>query len=364
MIIPIIIMIRILQVIGSLGWAGVEAVVMNYYRNIDRSNVQFDFITCSDKQERYDDEIQQMGGRIHRLPSRSRHPLAYMVALRHVIKENRYKIVHIHQNSASMVMDGIVSKMCGVPVVIGHSHNTRCNVMWQHYLFKPFVNHVLTHRFACSEAAGKWIFGNRKDVVLVNNAIDSQKYHFNNELRDRKRSELGLQEKFVVGFVGRLHEQKNPFRLLEIFKNLLDAKGNCQLILIGGGDLESSLKQECIAQGISEKVSFLGVRTDVSELMMAMDIFLMPSLFEGMPVVVIEAQATGLPCVISDKVPAPNLTGRVKVVQLADENKKWTNVLLSYDDFQRVKATDMIIKGNYDIVHEARKLHDFYIQNI
>ena len=98
--------------------------------------------------------------------------------------------------------------------------------------------------------------------------------------------------------------------------------------------------------------------------MMAMDIFLMPSLFEGMPVVVIEAQATGLPCVISDKVPAPNLTGRVKVVQLADENKKWTNVLLSYDDFQRVKATDMIIKGNYDIVHEARKLHDFYIQNI
>lgn len=357
-------MTRILQVIGSLGWAGVEAVVMNYYRNIDRSNVQFDFITCSDKQERYDDEIQQMGGRIHRLPSRSRHPLAYMVALRQVIKENRYKIVHIHQNSASMAMDGIVSKMCGVPVVIGHSHNTRCNVMWQHYLFKPFVNHVLTHRFACSEAAGKWIFGNRKDVMVVNNAIDSKKYHFNQELRERKRSELGLQEKFVVGFVGRLHEQKNPFRLLEVFKNLLEVKDNCQLMLIGGGNLESSLKQECIARGISDKVSFLGVRTDVSELMMAMDVFLFPSLFEGLALVVVEAQATGLTCVISENVPAPNLTGRVKVMQLADENKKWTNALLSHDDFQRVKATDMIIKGNYDIVHEARKLHDFYIQNI
>lgn len=357
------IMIRVLQVIGSLGWAGVEAVVMNYYRNVDRNKVQFDFITCSDKPERYDDEILQMGGRIHRLPSRSRHPLAYMVALRQVIKENRYKIVHIHQNSASMAMDGFVSKMCGVPVVIGHSHNTRCNVMWQHYLFKQFVNHVLTHRFACSEAAGKWIFGNRKDVVVVNNAIDSKKYHFNQELRERKRSELGLQEKFVVGFVGRLHEQKNLFRLLEIFKDLIDVKENCQLLLIGGGNLESSLKEKCAEWGISDRVSFLGVRTDISKLMMAMDTFLMPSLYEGMPVVIVEAQAAGLPCVISENVPSPNLIGRVRIVHLAETNNKWLDALLNFDDFQRVKATEMIIKGNFDIVNEARKLHNFYIQN-
>ena len=356
------IMIRVLHVIGSLGWAGVEAVVMNYYRNVDRNKVQFDFITCSDKPERYDDKILQMGGRIHRLPSRSRHPLAYMVALRQVIKENRYKIVHIHQNSASMAMDGIVSKMCGVPVVIGHAHNTRCNVMWQHNIFKPFVNHVLTHRFACSEAAGKWIFGNRKDVVVVNNAIDSKKYHFNQELRERKRSELGLQEKFVVGFVGRLHEQKSLFRLLEIFKDLIDVKENCQLLLIGRGNLESSLKEKCAEWGISDRVSFLGVRTDVSELMMAMDVFLMPSLFEGLPVVIVEAQASGLPCIISDYVPTPNLTGEVRVVQLSDDNKKWVDALLRVRDFKREDATDLIIEGQYDIVHEARKLQNFYIQ--
>ena len=355
-------MIRILQVIGSLGWAGVEAVVMNYYRHIDRKQVQFDFITCSEKPERYDDEIQQMGGRIHRLPSRSRRPLAYMNRLKQVIKENDYKIVHIHQNSASMAMDGIVAKICRVPVVIGHSHNTRCNVMWQHYLFRPLVNRVLTHRFACSEAAGKWVFGQRDDVELVNNAIDSQKYHFSNELRQRKRQEMGLHRQLVVGFVGRLHEQKNPFRLLEIFKSMLDTNSDCQLMLIGGGGLESSLKQRCVDWGISDHVSFLGVRSDVSELMMAMDVFLLPSLYEGLPVVIVEAQATGLTCIISEHVPAPNLTGQVRVVQLSDDNKKWVDTLLAVHDFKREDATDLIIEGQYDIVHEARKLQNFYIQ--
>lgn len=220
-------MVRVLQVIGSLGYAGVEAVVMNYYRHIDRTKVQFDFVTCSQKPERYDEEILQMGRRIFRLPSRSRKPFSYMIALKRLIKEHGYKIVHIHQNSASMAMDGIVAKSCHVSAVIGHSHNTRCNVMWQHFLFKHFVNHVVTHRFACSEDAGKWIFGNRKDIRMVNNAIDSRKYHFNEVIRGRVRQKLGLKDLFVVGFVGRLHEQKNPFRILDIFRELSETKENC-----------------------------------------------------------------------------------------------------------------------------------------
>lgn len=356
-------MIKILQVVGSLGWAGLEAVVMNFYRNIDKSKVQFDFITCSDKPQRYDDEILQIGGGIYRLPLRSRYPFAYMNVLRRVIKENRYKIVHIHQNSASMTMEGIVAKMCGVPVVIGHSHNTKCMVMWQHYLFKPWVNFVLTHRFACSKEAGEWVFGNKKDVKLVNNAIDTKKYHFDKELRDRKRRELDLQGKFVVGFVGRLHEQKNPFRLIKIFNSLLKVNPNSQLLLIGDGDLELSLKDKCIDLGISNNVSFLGIRSDVNELMMAMDVFLFPSLYEGLGLVVIEAQATGLLCVVSENVPAPNMTGLVRVVKLADENKKWVENLLTPHNLKREDATDMIIKGHYDISHEAMELQHFYYQN-
>lgn len=228
-------MVRVLQIIGSLGYAGVEAVVMNYYRHVDRNLVQFDFITCSQKPERYDEEIDQLGGRIFRMPSRSGSPIAYVSALRKLIKKHTYQIVHIHQNSASMAMDAMVAKACGVPVVIGHSHNTRCNVMWQHRLFKPVVNRFLTHRFACSEAAGVWIFGHRTDVQVVHNAIDTQVYSFQEEKRQAIRKQMKLEDKFVVGFVGRLHMQKNPYRLLSIFASVSKAKENCCLMLIGGG---------------------------------------------------------------------------------------------------------------------------------
>ena len=138
---------RVLQIVGSLGYAGLEAVVMNYYRHVNKEHIQFDFITYSLNRERYDDEIEQLGGRIFRLPSRSRRPLEYMKSLYGVIRENNYQIVHVHQNSASMMMDGIVARLCGVPVVIGHSHNTRCNVLWQHYLFRPFVNVLISCLF-------------------------------------------------------------------------------------------------------------------------------------------------------------------------------------------------------------------------
>lgn len=215
-------MTRVLQVIGSLGYAGVETVVMNYYRNIDRTKVQFDFITCSQKPERYDDEILGMGGRIFRLPSRSRNPFSYMRALRKVIADNKYRIVHIHQNSASMAMDALVARICKVPVVVGHSHNTKCNVVWQHYLFRPLINPLLTHRFACSKEAGEWVFGDKTDVRIVNNAVDVNRYSFKEEARNALRMDLSLQNTYTIGFLGRLHEQKNLFRLLAIYEKVHD----------------------------------------------------------------------------------------------------------------------------------------------
>lgn len=233
-------MIRILQVIGSLGYAGVEAVVMNYYRHIDHNKVQFDFVTCSSGPERYDDEIIQLGGRIFRLPSRSRKPFAYMLALRNVLKENNYRIVHIHQNSASMAMDALVARSLGIPTIIGHSHNTRCNVVWQHWLFRPIVNHVVTDRFACSVAAGEWVFGRRNDVRIVNNAIDTDLYLFDESIRNTIIDNYGLQGKFVVGFVGRLQEQKNPYRLLDVFRCLLEKRPGSCLVIVGGGRIRGS----------------------------------------------------------------------------------------------------------------------------
>lgn len=356
-------MIRVLQVIGALGWAGVEAVVMNYYRHVNHDMVQFDFVTCSMEEERYDSEIKKMGGKIHRLPSRSRRPFAYMVKLKRVIDENHYQIVHIHQNSASMAMDGFVAKLCGVPVVIGHSHNTRCNVMWQHRLLKPFVNSVLTHRFACSEAAGKWIFGSRKDIRIVNNAIDTSLYLFGEEKRKKIRQEINVEGKFVIGFVGRLHEQKNLFRLLEMFKCVIARKPQSHLVICGGGNLKEALVAKVNELGLCDDITFLGVRSDVNVLMMGMDAFLMPSLYEGLPVAIVEAQASGLPCVISEKVPAPNLTGRIKVMKLADSDEQWAEAIIGTLPYDRTEAQSQIRKGGFDICYEAMKLQKFYLNS-
>lgn len=355
-------MIKVLQIIGSLGWAGVEAVVMNYYRNIDRNRVQFDFVTCSLTPQKYDNEIIEKGGIIHRLPSRASRPHQYLYSLYKIIKENKYQIIHIEQNSASMAMDGFVAKLCRVPVIIGHSHNTRCNVVWQHYIFKPFVNLVLTHRFACSKEAGIWVFGDRNDVSIINNAIDTNLYKFDENIRIRKRTELGIQDKYVVGVVGRLHEQKNPYRMLDIFKNLLSKRSDALLLIVGDGEERLGMEERCKELNIDESVCFTGKRTDVPKLMMAMDIFFMPSLYEGLPVVIVEAQSSGLTCVISNKVPAPNLNDSIRTLSLDDSDEKWSDELLSPSSKNRSYAVDIVTSRNYDITHEAKKLEDCYIR--
>ena len=351
---------RGLQVIGSLGYAGVEAVVMNYYRHINREQIQFDFITCSPKPERYDEEINQLGGRIFRLPSRSRRPLEYMKSLYGVIRENNYQIVHVHQNSASMMMDGIVARLCGVPVVIGHSHNTRCNVLWQHYLFRPFVNVLFKHRWACTVEAGKWVFGDR-EVKILRNGIDANLFRFNETIRNNIRRELELTDELLVGFVGRLHYQKNPYRLLEIFADIRKKQGNAHLLIVGDGEEREGMIQTCRKLNILPYVHFVGQVTNVHELMMAMDVFLFPSVFEGLGLVAIEAQATDLPCVISENVPAPNLTGKLCVCRLKEDNEVWTNAILNNVTSRRKDTSFQIREGRYDIVHEAICLEDYYM---
>lgn len=356
-------MIRVLQVVGSLGYAGVEAVVMNYYRHIDKDNVQFDFITCSPEKQRYDDEILETGGRIYRLPSRSRKPIQYMKELKKVLLYNKYEIVHIHQNSASMCMDAIVAKMCRVKTIIGHSHNTSCNVKWQHYLFRPFVNWFVTDKFACSEAAGVWIFGKRKSVKIVNNAISTDLYRWNETKREMIRKELNIQDKFVVGFVGRLHEQKNPYRMIDIFKEIKNKESKACLLIVGDGPERNNLEKVIEESNLQNDVILLGRRDDVNLLMMAMDVFLFPSLYEGLGLVAIEAQAAGLKCIVSENVPVPNLTGLVKTLYLKDSSKVWAGNVLEPVNFERSSAQEYIRNGNYDIATETKKLESFYMNH-
>lgn len=350
-------MVRVLQVIGSLGWAGVETVVMNYYRAVDRDKVQFDFVTCSSTPERYDAEVEGMGGRVFRLPSRSRSPLAYMRSLRSLIGSEGYPVVHVHQNSASMVMDGACAKAAGCPCVVGHSHNTSCNVLWQHRLFRPFANRFFDFRMACSPEAGRWVFGDRGDVRVVRKAVDVGRFAFDPDARSRVRRSFGVeQDAFVVGFVGRLHPQKNPSKALSVFSEVLRRRPGARLLVVGDGPLKGELESASLPGA-----TFLGTRRDVHELMSAMDVFVMPSLFEGLPLVAVEAQAAGLPCVVSDSVPVPDLVGSLQRLPVDAADSVWADAVLGAGLPDRAKASEALRAGGYDIAVEAESLQAFYL---
>ena len=351
---------RVLQVIGSLDYAGVENVVMNYYRNINRDEIQFDFITCSEKPERFDEEIEKMGGRIFRLPSRNKNPLGYMRALYRVIKTEKYPIVHIEQNSASMAMDALVSRLCGVKTIIGHSHSTSCNVLWQHYLFRPFVNILLTHRAACSKAAGKWVFGNKKDVLIVNNAISAEKYSFNADVRQRVRAEYSLEDKFVVGFVGRFENMKNLPRLVDIFTVIKHKCPDAALMLVGDGSLRDSLEDYLKSHGVADACVFTGKCDRVHEMYNAMDVFVLPSLYEGLPLVCVEAQTSGLSCVVSDSVSVPPITDGVIYCALEKSDDEWADEILKAPITDRQNTKSALVDSGYDIKTEAKRLEKFY----
>lgn len=353
-------MIRVLHITGNLSFAGLEAVVMNYYRHMDTSKVQFDFVVGAVNKQLYDDEILERGGVIYRIPGRNRNTAGYIRKLRKIIEQNQYQIVHIHRNSASMAIDALAAKLAKVPVIIGHSHNTSCVVKWQHYLMKLFVNRLVDYRFGCSEEAGRWIFGNRNDIQIIHNAIDSKKYCFNEKVRNKYREDFGISNQFVVGFVGRLHEQKNCKRLLEIFKAVLSIQPNAVLVMAGDGPQKGELIEYAKVLHIADKVIFMVRREDISNVLMMYDVFVMPSIYEGLGLVAVEAQASGLNCVLADTVPAPDLTGKVRRLSLQDTDDIWAETILHTNFFDRKSVVPMIEEGQYDLAVEAKKLQEFY----
>lgn len=353
-------MIKILQVTRSMDYDGIANFVMNYYRHMDRTQFDFHFITCSRTPERFDDEIRNLCGTIHRLPSRNRKPLEYMRQLHHLIRQEKFDIVHIHQNSASMAMDAWVARVCGVPVTIGHSHSTSCNTLWQHYLFRPFVNSLVTHRLACSEEAGKWVFGRRAQVRIIRNAIDAPKFCYNERKRTEMREELGLKDKFVAGFVGGFETPKNLFRCIDIFETVLRKHAESVLLLVGDGKQKKDLQQYVSEKGLTSKVIFAGRRKDVENFFQAMDVFLLPSLYEGLGIVSIEAQAADLPCVVSTNVPTPNINGKCRYVSLDCTDAEWAEAVLAAQSGARTDQSIKIAESGYDIEREAGVLSDFY----
>lgn len=356
-------MIRILQCVNNMHRAGLETMIMNYYRNIDRTKIQFDFLTHRPERDDYDDEIESLGGRIFRAPRLypQNYP-AYFSYMNNFFKEHpEYQIMHSHIDSMSY-LPLLAGKKAGVPIRIAHSHSTSIDLDLKYVLkqfFRSRILDVANHCCACGEEAGKFLFGDGMFQVIPN-AIDVAKFSFDLDIRQKKRKELKIENKFVVGHVGRFSYPKNHKFLINVFIEILKREKNAVLMLVGCGEKEKEIKAQVDKLGIREQVCFLGNRNDVCELYQAMDVFVLPSLFEGIPVVGIEAQFSGLPCVFSDKV--PNEVKFVEACQFIDLSfsaNDWAERILNYRNHKR--GLKDISSDRYDMRYAHTILEKYYL---
>lgn len=359
--------IRVLQSFAGLGRGGAEQLAMNWYRRIDRSRIQFDFVAeHSERTYEHVDEIESLGGRVFFVPRyRFSGLLDYIGAWRRLLAEHpEWSIVHAHHTTPAAIYLTVARTMNRI--CIAHSHNTdqqrSLKAFMRRALGRP-LNLIANQRLACGVAAGRAMFG-RGSFEVVPNSISVEDFEFKSETRDEIRSDLKVGSDLVVGHVGRFSEVKNHRAIVDVFTRLLLRRPTARLVLVGEGPLRSDIEYLVADRGIAERVEFLGSRDDVNRLMNAMDVLLLPSLYEGLPVTLVEAQANGLPSVISDTITDEvRLTPTIRAVPLAADPDRWVDAIVEAAQVSILgrAASSATLRGSeYDIGVGVERISQVY----
>ena len=356
-------MIRILHIVSFMQRGGLETLIMNCYRHIDREKMQFDFIVHRTFRADYDDEIEAMGGKIYRLPRLNPFSPGYKKALVNFFQSHpEYRIVHCHLDCMS-ALPLAAAKRCGVPVRIAHGHNSNQDKDWKYPLKRLYMRKipaVATHFFACSEEAGEWMFPGQT-VTIINNGIETERFAFSPEARCQVRKKLGLKKELVLGHVGRIVPQKNHDFLIDIFSEVAKRSPDAKLLLMGTGPLEDQVRRKVNELGLTDRVHFLGVRSDVNRILQAVDVFVLPSRYEGLSLTSVEAQTSGLRCFFSDTVSeACGMTDTVTFMRLEAPAAQWATDILKQAGQTRTDHSHEIRAAGFDIQTTADWLFEFY----
>lgn len=360
--------IKVLQIIGDVVGGGVETVIMNYYRNIDKTKIQFDFVVHKGALPQYITQVKNYGGKVYEITSYKSNILKYTYEIYKIIKENNYEIVHSNMNSLSG-FPLFAAYLAGAKVRILHNHTTDNPAEGIRTIAKrilrPFARLFANQYWACSKLAAEWMYGKNAvtngKVTIINNAIDLEKFKFNKEKKEQLRKELGIENCFVIGHVGRFVKTKNHEFLIDVFNEVLKQRNNAKLLLIGDGNLKSLIEAKVKNLGIEKAVIFLGVRNDVADLYNAMDVFVLPSLYEGLPVVGVEAQTNGLPFICSDRVTNEILlTDNIRLLSLQQYKTEWCDAILNAEREEFAQHKDSLLE-NFDIKNESKKLEKKYL---
>jgi glycosyltransferase involved in cell wall biosynthesis len=362
-------MLRILNIENTLQCVGGrQTTIMNFYRHIDKSKVQFDFLVTDDINNADADEVRTLGARIFRRPWRTRNPIGNAIELFHVLR--RYKdigAIHIHTETPIFVIDVMIACLCGVPVRIVHSRSASPDLSLFEKALRSLLRFFTTHTLACSTEAGIALFGKpiikKNQLMLMPNARSLTPLLYNEKIRTLIRKELCLDNKFVLFNVGRLVPLKNQRMLLRIFSLLTEQNEAFVLLIAGQGELHETLQRTAEQLGIADKVKLLGFRDDISDLMQTADIFLLPSRYEGLPGAAIEAQIAGLPCLLSDTITKESdITGLVEFLPLSNI-ELWAERIHSIyrSKSPRRNMYDEVTAAGYNIIDAAKKLERFYL---
>lgn len=365
-------MIRILHSVSNMDRAGVETMLMNYYRHIDRNKVQFDFLCNKKKPGAYDEEIYTLGGEIYYTPGLN--PFKYGQYIKFMCSFSKehpeYKIIQCH-NAALAAYPLFAAKVAGIPERICHVHSASITFDYKwpiKIVCKRFLKPNLTRMWACGRAAGEFYYGKSAvdsgKVQIINNAIEIDRFVFNEIVRNKIRQKYGLEDAFVIGHAGRFMTQKNHAFLIKVFAELCKQEHTAKLVLLGDGELQENIKKRVLELHLEDRVLFMGNVSNVNEWYQAFDVFVLPSIWEGLPVVGIEAQAADLPCVFSEDITKE--VGLLKTTVFLNRKtgiEKWVKQILRYKGHRvRMNRKAEIVSAGYEIGCEAEKLQNRYLE--
>ncbi len=362
--------VRVLQVLGGTALGGAESRIMDLYRNMDRTKLQFDFVVHNRNEDHYNEEIRSLGGKIYRIPKfRFYNILAYRSAWKRFFCEHTtYAAVHGHMTSTAAIYLPI-AKRNGVPLTIAHARSAGTDPGIKGILTRWLRKHLYERAdycFACSKIAGDAVFGaenmRKGKIQIIPNAIEVDNYVYDGAVREHMREEYGLQNAYVIGHVGRFHYAKNHVFLLDIFAEISKKKENARLLLLGEGGLMPEIQEKAVNLGIQEKVIFAGSHTNVGDFYQAMDYLVFPSHFEGLPGTIVEAQAAGLRCLISDTIAKEVVvTELVETMSLQKSAKEWADYVLKNQTYDRQRNVTELKEAGFDVKSQVTKLQNFYL---
>ncbi len=362
--------VKVLYFVDRLLTGGIQKFVYEHAKHMDFSKVQIDFLVLDDGNDyELEEEVKKLGCTLYKLKGiwikKNGDFIQYHKALNQFFKEHHdYKVVHMHSSSKNFMVLKMAKKY-GIDVRVAHSHNigfqskNKMKILIGDLFKKPLKKYA-THYFACSKLAGKWLFG-KSEVKIIHNAVDYQKFKFNQTKRDELRKELGLENKLVIGNVGRFSNQKNHTFLVDIFYEIHKQNEDAILMLVGIGEKEQEIRDKVKTLDLMDCVKFMGFCKNTNELFWCMDVFLLPSLYEGLPIVGVEAQCTGLPCfmskdVITDEV---KIAENVRFIGLEKSPKEWAEIILS-SDLSRRDTYEELKNAGYFIEQTVEELQKFY----